>query len=289
MSALVSETKHESFGSFGEAPFGAFSPSTVTGFGIALTRRLPRGWFGRRAALIVRRAVRWLLQGRPVDTVVFGARMRLFASGNTCEGRILFTPHHFDPDELSFLDARVREGFKFVDVGANVGPYTFFAASLGARVLAFEPQPDLFDRLAYNLRQNDLPNVKAVNCALADRDGDVVMFIDTRNKGQSSIQIMPAGETLSSLKVNAITLLRALQEEAFERPDLVKLDVEGAEGLILEPFFREAPEHLWPLMFMIERTHYTATNNAAQALERVGYNLMLTTRLNMVYERIPDA
>lgn len=272
-----------------EVPFGIFAPTPTAGFGIALTRRLPPGWFGRRAALVIRRMVRWILAGRPVDTVVFGARMRLFASGNTCEGRILFTPHHFDPDELAFLDARVREGFKFVDVGANIGPYTFFAATLGAHVLAFEPQPDLFDRLAFNLRQNNFPNVKAINCALADRDGDVVMFIDPRNKGQSSIQIMPSGETLNSLKVNAVTLQRALEDETFGRPDLVKLDVEGAEGLILEPFFREAPEPLWPVMVMIERTHRTATNDAAGVLERAGYRLILTTRLNVVYERESEA
>ncbi|MGO4571124.1 FkbM family methyltransferase [Microvirga sp. 2TAF3] len=270
-----------------EVPFGAFAPSSIAGFGIETTRRLPRGWVGRRAALVIRRAVRWLLRGQPVDTVVFGARMRLFPSGNTCEGRILFTPHHFDPEELSFLQERVRDGFKFIDVGANIGPYTFFAAMLGARVLAFEPQPDLFDRLVYNLRQNDLPNVKAINCALADREGDVLMFIDPTNKGQSSIQIMPSSEQLTSLRVSAITLLRALQSEAFGRPDLVKLDVEGAEGLILEAFFRQAPKRLWPLMIMIERTHVTATNNAAQILERVGYRLILTTRLNVVYEYTP--
>jgi hypothetical protein len=67
------------------------------------------------------------------------------------------------------------------------------------------------------------------------------------------------------------------------------LDVEGAESLILEPFFREAPKRLWPLMVMVERTHCSATNDAALILQRAGYRLILSTRLNLVYERVADA
>ncbi len=43
-----------------------------------------------------------------------------------------------------------------------------------------------------------------------------------------------------------------MAEEGFDRIDCVKLDVEGAEDLILEAFFRDAPPRLWPRLLIVE-------------------------------------
>ena len=52
------------------------------------------------------------------------------------------------------------------------------------RVLAVEPQPDIFERLAYNIRQNPFGTVKALDCAVADKTGDVTLFVDMKNHGR---------------------------------------------------------------------------------------------------------
>ena len=38
--------------------------------------------------------------------------------------RVLFTPQFFDPLERQILEARIRDGFVFVDIGANIGAYS---------------------------------------------------------------------------------------------------------------------------------------------------------------------
>ena len=48
----------------------------------------------------------------------------------------------------------LRPGDMFVDVGANIGTYTVWAAELGAEVIALEPSADAFARLAENLALN---------------------------------------------------------------------------------------------------------------------------------------
>ena len=174
-------------------PFGTHAPSGFARWAIERTRALPNRWAARRMAHLLRRLAIQSLRGAPVDTEALGARMRLYPYNNICEKKVLFTPQFFDPEELGQLKSAIREGFTFVDIGANVGAYSLFVAAqagLGARILAVEPQPDVFDRLAYNIRQNPFGTIKAVACAVADKSGELTLFLDPRNKGESSVKIV---------------------------------------------------------------------------------------------------
>lgn len=236
---------------------------------------------------MLRRLAVQSLRGQPLDVESLGARMRLYPYNNVCEKRILFTPQFFDPQELALLESRITPGFTFVDVGANVGGYSLFVAARAGgsgRILALEPQPDIFDRLTYNIRQNPFGTIKAIACAVADKTGELTLFLDPRNKGESSVKIVGPNEA-DAIRVPAITLLDLLNQEHFTRVDAIKLDVEGAEDLILDPFFRDAPESLYPTLFVIEDGREQWQIDLPALLESKGYRLILHTRLNVVYER----
>ncbi len=109
----------------------------------------------------------------------------------------------------------------------------------GARVLAIEPQADIFERLSFNIRQNSFPGIKALELAVADRDGDVTLFVDARNKGETSMRLVGTQGPGGAVRVPAKALGTIVAEEGFTRIDALKLDVEGAEDLILEAFFRD--------------------------------------------------
>jgi len=213
--------------------------------------------------------------------------MRLYPYNNICDKKVLFTPQFFDPEEMELLKARVTDGFTFVDVGANIGAYSLFVAAHAgpkARILAIEPQPDVFDRLTYNIRQNPFGTVKAVACAVADKAGDLTMFVDSRNRGESSVKIVGAGDE-DTMRVPATTLLNLVQQEGFSRIDAIKLDVEGAEDIILEPFFRDAPEALCPALLILEKGSGQWQIDLPALLARHGYEKLRETRLNLIFER----
>ena len=84
----------------------------------------------------------------------------------------------------------------------------------------------------------------------------------------------------------AMPLLELVRDERFDRIDAVKLDVEGAEDLILEPFLRDAPPNLYPAMFIIEDGSRQWETDLPGLLEGRGYRLRRKTRLNFIYERI---
>lgn len=269
------------------APFGAYAPTGLVRWTIERTRALPDVWPAWRLLFVLRRLATRILDGEPVDVERLGARMRLYPYNNICEKKVLFTPQFFDPEELSILEGRIRDGFTFIDIGANIGIYALFVAARAgpaARILAVEPQPKIFDRLVYNIRLNPFGTVKAVACAVADKPGELTMFLDPKNSGESSVKIVASSETRMA-RVPATTLLSLVRDEGFTRVDAVKLDVEGAEDIILEPFFRDAPPDLFPCFLIIEDGSRQWQSDLPGLLAGKGYRLLAKTRLNLIFER----
>jgi FkbM family methyltransferase len=268
--------------------FGRFAAKGLVARILGFTRLSGEGWFSRRAAFALRRLAIGQLRGNPVDTEALGARMRLFPYHNVCEKRILFTPQFFDPRELEALRSRMQPGFVFLDIGANIGGYSLFVAAHAgpsARIVAVEPQPDIFERLVFNLRLNSFATVKAVACAVADKEGELTLFVDHNNKGESSVKIMTGDSNSASISVPAKRLLTLIEEEGFQRVDAAKLDTEGAEDLILDTFFKEAPESLWPHLLIMERGNARWHVDLPQLLALHGYKVIADTRNNVIYER----
>lgn len=270
------------------APFGTYAPQGFVRWAVDKARTLPDTWLARRAVILLRRVVSRALGGKPVDVEALGARMRLHPYNNICEKKMLFTPHIFDSEELAILEKRLHDGFVFIDIGANIGAYSLFVARRtgpSARILAIEPQPSVFDRLTHNIRLNAFATIKAVACAVADKAGEVTLFIDARNSGESSVKIVSTGSA-TGIRVGAKTLLGLAREEGFSHIDAVKLDVEGAEDLILEPFFAEAPPELHPGLLILEDGSRQWQMDLSGLLARYGYREILRTRLNFVFERV---
>ncbi|MBF9194819.1 FkbM family methyltransferase [Microvirga terrestris] len=270
-------------------PFGDFAPSGLTRWVIDRTRGLPEGWAGRRLALMLRHLAMKMLKGPPLDLETFGVRMRLYPYKNVCERRLLFTPQYFDADELKILASHIKEGFTFIDVGSNVGWYALFLAreagpAVSTRILAVEPQPEIFDRLIYNIRQNPFGTIKAVDCAIADKTGELTLFLDPLNRGEASLKIVNSSQT-DAIRVPAVTLLELLSREGLTHVDAIKLDVEGAEDLVLGPFFRDAPASLYPSVFIVANVPERWQADVIGLLTGKGYRQVLETKMNLVFER----
>ena len=269
--------------------FGCHAPRGALAGLLKFTRRRPFGWIGRRIGFVCRTLGIAVLRGRPLDVEALGARMRLYPAHNVSEKNLLFTPHLFDPEERQVLARHIgAEGFVFIDIGANVGGYALFAAALAgpnARILAIEPQPEIFERLIFNIGQNPFGTIKALECALTDKDGTVTLFVDGSNSGASSVRFVNSSQDGAAMQVTAKTLKTVVAEERLDRIDALKIDVEGAEDLILEPFFRDVGEDLWPRLLIIDDPPGRAPYAIPALAEGGPYRLVARTRSNSLYER----
>lgn len=231
-----------------------------------------------------------LLRGRPMDVNSLGANMRLYPAHNVSEKNLLFTPYLFDPEERRELAKRIVPGFTFVDVGANVGGYSLFVAALAgshARILAIEPQAEIFERLVFNVRQNPFGTIKGLECAIADQDGPITLFVDPANRGETSMRYVNVHSQRLAVKVPAKALRTVLDEEGLDRLDALKIDVEGAEDLILESFFRDTPSNLWPRLLLVDSPPGRTAFDLPVFTGSAPYKLVLRTRSNCFFERTP--
>lgn len=268
--------------------FGLFAPRWFAATILSMTRRCTASWSGKRRAFFLRGLAVKALRGRPLDVEAFGAKMRLYPYNNVCEKRILFTPQYFDPGERELLASRITEDFNFIDIGANIGGYTLFVAAHAgsrARILAIEPQPELFERLLYNIQQNRFANVKALDCAVADVDGEVTLFLHGANRGETSMRIINSDAVNARMRVPSKSLKAIVLHENFTRIDAIKLDVGGAEDVILEPFLQEVAPTLWPKLIVMEYSRGPWTVDLDAFLIKCGYREVLRTRSNVAYER----
>ena len=268
--------------------FGRYKPHGAMASLLALTRRSSASWAGMRRAFFLRSMAIKALRGQPLDVEALGAYMRLYPYNNVCEKRILFTPQYFDPAERELLRQRMTPEFIFLDIGANIGGYSLFVAACAgkrARILAIEPQPEIFERLVYNIKQNPFATIKAIDCAVADQDTEITLFVDPENRGETSMRIINSDVEGIKIRVPAKALASIVAEEGFERIDAMKLDVEGAEDLILEPYFREMPKMLWPELLLIEFVPQRWTIDLPALLAELGYRPILRSRHKAVFER----
>ncbi len=270
------------------APFGQHAPRGLVRGAIAVARRCSRGWWSMRLAFAMRALALARLGNRPVDLVSLGARMRLYPQRSVAEKRLAFTPQYFDPDERALIASRLSGDFVFLDIGANCGGYALFVAGLGgprSRILAVEPQPQVFERLVYNISQSAFINVKAVGCAVLDIEGEATLFVNHANEGESSVRFINADARVDEIRTPAKTLLALVREEGFSRIDAVKIDIEGAEALALEPFFAAAPRALWPQLIVLDYLLLRPEDALEARLAALGYREVLRTRQNVAYER----
>jgi FkbM family methyltransferase len=227
-----------------------------------------------------------------LDVIRWGLRLRLHPRDNGCEKNLLFTPQMYEPTERAELAAEIDRAkaedspFVFIDIGANVGLFSFFVAARAgrnARILAVEPDPENLSRLLFNVRINPGVPIRIASVALADKAGKVALDVDRRDRGGTRTRKSAGGEDPT---VDAQTLLQLLQRGGIDVIHAVKIDVEGAEDVILAPFFRDAPTSMWPRLILLEDARSVWTIDLFSLLASLGYSVVSRTRLNVMMRRI---
>ena len=165
-----------------------------------------------------------------------------------------------EPDVSRF--ARKLRGELFIDVGANIGFYTRLLRHNFRRIVAVEADP----LTCAFLRRTRPRNCEAINAAVADEDGFATLYSHPTNPGGSSVAY---GFGWKPTRVRKITLTSLLSTES--KVDLVKVDVEGAELLVVKGAFPIMDKiQSWILEF-----HDTGMRNELTSLMKEhGYSLI---------------
>lgn len=172
----------------------------------------------------------------------------------------------FECNKQRLLEHTVTRGSVVFDIGAHVGFFTLLSSVLvgtAGKVFAFEPVPRNLYYLHEHLRLNHVANVMVTEAAVADQCG-TALFDETGNSATGHVS------THGTLCVRKISL-DALVPEEIPGPDFVKIDVEGAEPLVLTGA-RQTLYRYRPTIFL--STHgRDAHQQCCKLLELTGYTL----------------
>jgi FkbM family methyltransferase len=264
-------------------PFDAFAPTRAQAAIISLAQRsrLKRGAFRPMLSRLLN-----LLRAGPIDAQYQGASFRFHHQTSATERGALLNPG-YNLEELDFLRTHTPQDGVFVDVGANVGTYSLvLARHVGAsgNVIAIEPHPVIHARLAFNRAASNLSQVRLVAAAAGASDGELMIESDGTNLGAS--HIVTGQNAADAIPVPSFRLLRILDDAGLKHVHTLKIDIEGFEDRVMTPFFRQAPESLWPRAVVIEHLSLNEWQDDCIAdMSARGYAAISKTRSNTLLLR----
>lgn len=143
-----------------------------------------------------------------------------------------FWPVFGPKDELGDLLSELRPADTFYDVGAHVGMFTCFASKTVSegQVVAFEPVSHNIHRLRENLRLNGI-SADIHSVALSDESKQLEMSLDSDKPG--TIGHLSKSTAEESETITSVIGDDYIQENNITLPDVMKMDVEGAECKVL--------------------------------------------------------
>jgi len=145
----------------------------------------------------------------------------------------------YEPLETQLLKQIAGLSKVVFDIGANVGYYSVELGKVMApdgRLVAVEPVHDSFRQLVANIGLNGLDGtVRPINLGLSDVSETAQIFVPQQSgsSAASTRQLHPS-ERQESHSVEFVTLDTLFVSQEMDACDLIKIDVEGAEFLVLQ-------------------------------------------------------
>lgn len=187
---------------------------------------------------------------------------------------IYFFGNYDERHEIAMLQKLLVPGDVFWDIGANIGFYTLTASSLVGReglVVAFEPGPQSWQSLMANIYLNHRTNILPFKMAVTDDYGWVTLYSRPHIADGGASIILRQDQSCQTDLCPAINLDGFRQDFGGAPPTFIKIDVEGAEDLVLKGSRRLLTNS--PPLMLIEMNNQQTVSNYLQNLGFVGAQL----------------
>jgi len=168
----------------------------------------------------------------------------------------------------------LKPGMVALDCGAHIGEYTLlFACLVGTegQVHAFEPDPRVFVYLQRNVQFNKLSNVFINHVALSEDEGEEE-FVLEKDPTASHISRLPASG-LKAIRVKTTSIDAYVLKNGLRRLDAIKIDVEGAELVVIKGAMTSI-EKFQPGLIFVE-VEGESIDEVEYALRTLGYDVLI--------------
>ncbi len=192
----------------------------------------------------------------------FAGNLRMRVDKNSYMGGSIYWTGYHHINEFLYLKKALSSEMTFIDVGANQGEFTLYAASLlkNGKVMSFEPVSSNFDSLTYNIGLNNFTNIQVHKMGLFDKEDHMPIYTsmeETLHSGRhEGLSTLFAGDTRSTFEETIeLKVFDDLFFDSLQRFDFLKIDIEGAELYALKGMVKSLRK--FKPGILIEMSHQT--------------------------------
>ena len=195
-----------------------------------------------------------------------------------------------EPHLQKFLEKNLKKGDTVLDIGSNIGYTSILMSRLVGKdgnVYAFEPMSQNLAILHKNISLNNCKNITVIDKALSDKNGEIDFFTPL-NGEELSMSSMVWGNGIKDWKKQLVKTI-CLDDNADLKdlsPKLIKIDVEGAEGIVVtgmqkliarsKPFIfiectEKGREITWTILKTLNYSCFMAQNDKKEVVDLSSY------------------
>ncbi|WP_327580433.1 FkbM family methyltransferase [Nonomuraea sp. NBC_00507] len=145
---------------------------------------------------------------------------------------------YYEEFEVRVFERLASVSRSIVDVGANIGVYACTGAvrlPTDGRLIAFEPVPENVAYLRRNVEGNELAGrVTVEEMAVGSAPGELTLHLSGEQSGKHSAAVANVGTPAGAVTVPMTSIDAYLDGSGLGQPDVIKIDVEGYEGFVLQ-------------------------------------------------------
>jgi FkbM family methyltransferase len=176
-------------------------------------------------------------------------------------------------NESRFLNKFLGKEMVLVDIGANQGEFSLFAAKRlsAGKVFAFEPMNVFYNQLLENIKLNSFTNIKTFHFGLSDRNGQVPIYLGQTGAGEHEglgtiFQSSQRNRFIQNIELKVLDDLA--NEIKLDKIDFLKIDVEGAELMVLKGALRTIEKTRPVVMIEMNEDTYRAAGYSGDDIKR---------------------
>lgn len=214
--------------------------------------------FGKRKLYeLYKKHIAWMPYRRTIRTQ---SGLKMCISMPDFVSETIYLTGKWEPLITHYVERTLKDGDIFIDVGANIGYYSLIASKFvgpNGAVIAIEASPTIYERLLKNISLNDVSKsrVRAINAAAASCRGELALYIGPRENLGHSTTVEGLAHKCGmqfEAKVMSDRLEELVGTKNLFGARLIKIDVEGAERVVLEPYLNRLREFSSDTEWLIE-------------------------------------
>ncbi len=198
----------------------------------------------------------------------------------------------WEPEIEELINKYLPKGGTFIDIGANIGYHTLYAACIvgeTGKVVAFEPLPRLYEQMKKSVVKNSFSQVTLHNVGLSDKNMNGRLSLVDENIGASSLMEVSDVRAVSNIVDVSLKTLDSYIND-FTQLNFIKIDIEGSEYEALKGGERLIEKYMPVIVLEFSPGVYEKEFSGKSLeiflyLKKIGYNIAVIGNPGLDIER----